>query len=540
MEEERTRLLTQLKGIATINVGDACTIPQLAEISAAIEAFDSSQVVPRNPKARRAFISAWYEDNASGGRQMDSVTKKMESVAIDDPPAAAAPVKSFLADPFVVRCDAAEGAAKAGPLDGLSFAAKDNIDVIGVPTGNGSPDWQSSSCEHLPSQHSPAVAAMLTAGARLVGKTHMDELAFSVAGENAHYGTMTNPRAVGRTTGGSSSGSAASVAGGYADIALGTDTTGSVRVPAAHCGLYGLRPTHDAISLDGVCSLARSYDTVGFFARSAAHLSAAGDVLLPPPPSSMPAAAASSTVVLIADDALQRYRSDDEPATAEAARAAVLQAATAVADAAGGCVRHIDIGATLLEACPTLKYVWTVRAKTADPEIDGLGALCALQREEQAGEFWAALGAWSDTVDAGLGKRRPALGSDVASRLKWAKDTCTAPTYKKSAQLRATARDEVKQALDALLADGALLCFTPVAGPPPPPGGAAEAGYRARTFELQAVAGVGSLPQMVVPAGECATTQLPIAVTLIGARGHDTRLLTLAAVVGGAVGDKKW
>ena len=117
-------------------------------------------------------------------------------------------------------------------------------------------------------------------------------------------------------------------------------------------------------------------------------------------------------------------------------------------------------------------------------------------------------------------------------RLQWAKDTSTAAGYAEGASRRRRARDEVKAALDGLLADGTLLCFVPVAAPPPPPGGAADPGYRARTFELQGPSGVGGLPQLVVPAGTAADGS-PLAVTLVAARGHDVRLLALA---GGRVG----
>ena len=107
------------------------------------------------------------------------------------------------------------------------------------------------------------------AGATMVGKTHTDELTRGILGVNAHYGTPLNPQAPGRVPGGSSSGSAAAVAGGLVDFALGSDTGGSVRIPASFCGLYGLRPTHGRIPLDGMLLQAPSYDTVGWFARDA-------------------------------------------------------------------------------------------------------------------------------------------------------------------------------------------------------------------------------------------------------------------------------
>jgi amidase len=138
--------------------------------------------------------------------------------------------------------------ATTGPLAGLTFAVKDNFDVAGHITGAGSPDWQRS---HRPAHTTAAaITSLVEAGARLVGKTQMDELAYGVLGENAHYGTPHNPAAPDRVPGGSSSGSASAVAGGLVDFALGSDSACSVRLPAALCGLFGIRPTLGA-GVDG-------------------------------------------------------------------------------------------------------------------------------------------------------------------------------------------------------------------------------------------------------------------------------------------------
>src|SRR5262245_58419545 len=171
----------------------------------------------------------------------------------------------------------------SGPLDGLAFVVKDLIDVAGHVTGGGNPDWARR--QNPASKSAPVVERLLRAGATLVGKTITDELAFSLEGENEHYGTPVNPAAADRLPGGSSSGSAVAVAAGLADFALGTDTGGSVRVPAAFCGVYGFRPTHGVISTAGVVPFAPSLDTVGWLARDAATLAAVGDVLLPEGPS---------------------------------------------------------------------------------------------------------------------------------------------------------------------------------------------------------------------------------------------------------------
>ncbi|GIL60003.1 hypothetical protein Vafri_14638 [Volvox africanus] len=149
-----------------------------------------------------------------------------------------------------------------GPLRGLSFAVKDLFDVAGHLTGFGNPIWLET---HPPATHTaPAVQALLNAGATLRGKTHMDELAYSLNGENVHYGTPINPAAPGRIPGGSSSGSAVAVACGDVDIGLGTDTGGSIRVPASFCGLLGIRPSWGRVSAEGTAALAPSFTTPGW------------------------------------------------------------------------------------------------------------------------------------------------------------------------------------------------------------------------------------------------------------------------------------
>ena len=170
-----------------------------------------------------------------------------------------------------------EGRA-GGPLAGLTFAAKDLFDVAGVPTGGGNHDWPTG--RPLPSRHAWAVQTLLDAGATLIGKTITDEVSLGILGENAFDGTPVNVRAPGRVPGGSSSGSAAAVAAGLCDTALGTDTGGSVRVPASFCGLYGIRPTHGRIDVTGMLPQAPTSDTTGWFARDAATFARVSAVML--------------------------------------------------------------------------------------------------------------------------------------------------------------------------------------------------------------------------------------------------------------------
>src|SRR4051794_10834916 len=165
-----------------------------------------------------------------------------------------------------VRIDGRAG----GPLAGLTFAAKDLFDVAGVPTGGGNPDWPTG--RPVPTRHSWAVQTLLNAGATLMGKTVTDEVSLGILGENAFDGTPVNTRAPGRVPGGSSSGSAAAVAAGLCDTALGTDTGGSGRVPARLCGLYGIRPTHGRGGTTRKLPPAPAADTTRSVARAGAPL----------------------------------------------------------------------------------------------------------------------------------------------------------------------------------------------------------------------------------------------------------------------------
>src|SRR5271155_5406960 len=182
-----------------------------------------------------------------------------------------------------------------GPLSGLTFAAKDLFDVAGHPTGGGNPDWAKYNA--IPTRHAWAVQRLLDAGATLIGKTITDEVSLGIVGENAFYGTPINSRAPDRVPGGSSSGSAAAVAAGLCDTALGTDTGGSVRVPASFCGLYGIRPTHGRLNLTGMLPQAPSSDTTGWFARDAATFARVSSAML----GEAPAATLPHTLLIAVD-----------------------------------------------------------------------------------------------------------------------------------------------------------------------------------------------------------------------------------------------
>ena len=183
------------------------------------------------------------------------------------------PLRSF---DGIVRKLSVAGAA-TGPLAGTSFVAKDLYDVEGYPTGAGNPDWERT--HGIAGKTAPAVRRLLEAGATLVGKSCTDELAFSLDGINIHYGTPVNPRFPDRLPGGYEWVGLGG-GGGLVDFAIGTDTSGSIRVPASYCGVYGFRPSHGAVPLGGVVPLAPSFDTAGWLARDRRMLARCGRVLL--------------------------------------------------------------------------------------------------------------------------------------------------------------------------------------------------------------------------------------------------------------------
>ena len=168
--------------------------------------------------------------------------------------------------------------APNGPLAGLNFAVKDLFDIAGTRTGGGNPEWLAA--QKPAATHAAAVKRLLDAGATIIGKAICDEFFYSVSGANAHYGTPANLRAPKRLPGGSSSGSAAVVAASVCDLALGSDTGGSIRIPASFCGIYGIRPTLGRVNLAGAMAMASSFDVAGWFANGPGLFRRVGPVLL--------------------------------------------------------------------------------------------------------------------------------------------------------------------------------------------------------------------------------------------------------------------
>ena len=366
--------------------------------------------------------------------------------------------------------------ASRGPLLGLKFAVKDIYDVAGHRTGFGNPDWLRT---HGPAaQTAPVVQRLLDAGADLVGKTHTDELTWSFTGENAHYGAPVNVNAPGRITGGSSSGSASVVAAGVVDFAIGSDTGGSVRLPASFCGILGMRPTHGRIPLDGVCPLAPSFDTCGWFARDAGVFERVGRTLLrDESPASPPAR------LLIAQDAFEIAGA----AVAQALRAALDKVAALV-----GMPEPVTVGDE-----PLTRWMDYFRFL-------------------QGAEAWACHGEW-------ITREKPALGPGVKERFAWA------PTVSPEDITRATTRrEEIARRMAEMLGERTVLALPSAPGiallrnSPPK----VLDDLRARALPILCIAGLARLPQVSLPLAEL--DGCPVGLSLIAARGNDTLLLDLA------------
>ncbi|MEJ2688033.1 MAG: amidase [Gammaproteobacteria bacterium] len=393
---------------------------------------------------------------------------------------------------FVPGTEGRVRATGSGPLNGLTFAVKDLIDIAGYITGGGNPDW---AADQAPAVRSaPVVDILLNAGSTFVGKTITDELAFSLEGANVHYGTPLNPRCPDRLPGGSSSGSAAAVAAGLSDFALGTDTGGSVRVPASFCGLYGFRPTHGRVPTSGVVPFAPSYDTVGWFARSAKLLARVGHTLL------------------------AAQENEIEPVGTR-----TTEPTGTMRDANGP---HHDNPLPLVIADDAFELVDSACAAPLRAAAGALGAQETVQVFEgksekwlhayqilQGFEIWRSLGNW-------VSKRRPRFGAEIQSRFTGASD------------IRQTEvaswlpfRHEIRSQLTELLAHRSWLVLPTT--PSLPLHKAASAAERTEFYRvaltLNAIAGHGGLPQLTLPL--CELDGCPLGLSIVGPPGSDEALL---------------
>jgi amidase len=363
-----------------------------------------------------------------------------------------------------------------GPLAGLTFAAKDLFDVAGHPTAGGNHDW--ARWYPVPERHAWAVQTLLDAGGTLIGKTITDEVSLGILGENAFDGTPLNPKAADRVPGGSSSGSASAVASGLCDTALGTDTGGSVRVPASFCGLYGIRPTHGRLPLEGMLPQAPSSDTTGWFARDAATFARVSETMLGEAlPIELP------KTLIIATDAFGF--ADD------------------------------DVNAALKPMVSRLaRLIGATRNEIMAPQ--GLSVWARAQRTLQPAEAWETFRPWVEATNPRMAfvvARNLIAGSQIsAADLAWA------------ALMRRVARAR----LSHLLEDDAILCLPTTPFPAPIKGRPVTALDSARNCItcLAAHGGLAGVPQVSIPGAT--VDGLPVGLSIVGGHGKDANLVSIA------------
>ncbi|HEY1364807.1 MAG TPA: amidase [Xanthobacteraceae bacterium] len=369
--------------------------------------------------------------------------------------------------------------AAGGPLAGLTAVVKDMYDIRGTRTGGGSPAWLA---EQQPAaRHAAVVEQLLAAGATITGKTVCDEFFYSVSGVNPHYGTPHNLRAPGRLPGGSSSGSAAACAADACDFAVGSDTGGSVRIPASFNGLYGIRPSHGRVDLSGAMAMAPSFDVGGWFANAPGVFRLVGSVLL-----RGPARAAAVERLLLARDAF---------AEADAEVAA--------------------LGRDFLRR--TTSVLPAVTEVTAAP--GGFDEWREAFRIVQAREVWETFGAF-------LTRARPQLGPGIKERMQFAA-TVTLDQSAAARKIVAAARTHIR----ALVPPGSVMAL-PTSPSIAPPLGLPEKeleSFRVRVMRLTCAAGLAGLPQVSLPVGN--VSGCPAGLSLIGWPGGDEALLDLAVAL---------
>jgi amidase len=369
--------------------------------------------------------------------------------------------------------------AKDGPLTGLTFAAKDLFDIAGHPTGAGNPTWLAT--HEIPGASSPVVDTLLGAGATLVGKVLTDELAFSLLGDNIHYGAPINANAPERATGGSSNGSVAAVAAKLVDFALGTDTGGSTRVPASYCGVWGLRTTHGSLPATALVPLHPMYDTVTWLAHDADVFARVGAAL-------MPASDYAPTRVLKLDDATAF--ADDVFSEPMARVLAALE-------------RKLGTAAQGVNAA----------------QGEALEDWRAAYATSGAHEGWAVHGAW-------IKRHNPVFAPAIAGRWKAASevtDEAAASARAKVAAIREKVRALIGADGVAVLPSAAS--FAPLRNADP----ADVDAVRMRTMAMTCIAGISGLPQVNMPFS--APDGTPIGVSLMGPAGSDLALIKLAVEI---------
>jgi len=367
--------------------------------------------------------------------------------------------------------------AESGPLAGLDLGVKDIFDVAGYPTGCGNPDRFEEAEPALAT--ASAVQALLDSGARFAGKTQTEELAFSLMGVNAHFPSPVNSAAPERVCGGSSSGSAAAIAGGLVPLATASDTGGSVRAPASFCGMVGLRTTHGRIPLDHTMPLAPSLDTFGWFAKDIHLYEKVGGVLL-------------------GDDSHKgRLR--------RAMRIEILDDMVLGPDEAAAYAGMAD------------RLSAFFGPPSASPSFSqGIDDLYWSFRKIQGFEAWQCHGDW-------LSKKDRHLGPGVKERFEFGS------TIDEETVLRERVRREAfRSELADLLGDDGVLILPTVPGAAPLKSASFDdmQAYRERAMRLLCLSSLSGFPQITLPLGKASGA--PFGISLLGPKGSDRQLIALA------------
>ncbi|MGU3577151.1 amidase [Brucellaceae bacterium C25G] len=378
---------------------------------------------------------------------------------------------------FVTLHSSVSSQPKQGSLSRTTLAVKDIFDVEGFITGCGNP---AKANESKPAEtNAESVQILRDQGAQFVGKTQTDELAFSLMGQNEHFSHPVNPAAPSRVTGGSSSGSAAAVAGNLADIALGSDTGGSIRAPAAFCGLIGLRTTHGRISKKGVMPLAPSLDTVGWFAKDIALYEKVGASLLGQDQHT------TTLNQLLFMPILENLLLDQQSADAYRMMFDLLRP-------------HFT------------------KTKASSQPTSSLDELYLCFRQIQGAEAWQSHGKWISSGDRHLSKgvaERFAYGSNIKS-----------DDYLAQMKKRARFTSEFEN----ILGDDGVLVLPTVPGVAPFSNETydAQQTYREQALRLLCHSGLSGLPQITLPLSK--VDGAPFGISLIGPRHSDMALIALA------------
>ncbi|KAJ6427594.1 hypothetical protein OIU84_023061 [Salix udensis] len=384
-------------------------------------------------------------------------------------------------------------------LAGLTFAINDIFELEEHVTGFGNPDWART--HEAAEKTAVTVTALLKNGALCVGKTVIDELAFGVSGENMHYGAPINPEMPAHVPGGSSSGSAVAVAAELVDFALGTDTTGCIRIPAAFCGLLSYRPSHGAVSMIGVLPNSQSLDTVGWLARDPSILLRVGNALL----KLNTVEPRRARCLIFADDLFQLSKVPKQKAEGVISKA--------IENLSGyQPQRHINFGQHVASNVPSLKGLLD-QSTNLQNGTSILKALSSAMVSLQRHEFKTNHEEWVKSVE-------PKLAPDVSDNVLAAINT----THENLKALY-DIRRELRACIKILLKDNGILVIPTVADPPwklnSKKRGTVESHNRA--LILSSIASMSGCCQVTIPLGK--NDGCPISVSFITFHGGDKFLL---------------